>query len=605
MDMLQSVMDASSHAMFTLDREGIVTHINRQAKKYFGLFSHSGQSHGAGRLEPGDIVIIADTAIGADDGNLTPADLEQLGIREKKLRRGDQIVAVGTYDSPDAGKPVYKFLPGGDAEALDLDTVYQGVPVQASIRDKSAAVTVKDIAYILDYFLCIGQLVALDGKTGEVKFWEEKGYSARKEGIGSLLRGGQYTAKSAGYEIKAVGCHFREFFEGEQFEHCLKEVVSGKAAGFENVACEINGYGLAVTLLPVTGRDGRLYSVIVKFRSIEDAHVDIPEKNDAVKSAGRRCGAGSRSVPPGEREFFNFFGGAAAAAPVRRYAYKLSQLDCNVLITGESGTGKSFMAQVFRQAQPRKGPFVTVDCSTITPTLFESEMFGYVGGSFTGADPKGKAGYFEAAGGGTIFLDEIGEIPLNIQAKLLNVIQNKVIYRVGSTRPVPVDVRILAASNRNLKEEIAAGRFRQDLYYRLSAFSLELPSLRDCQEDICFLIDHLMERIPEKYGVPKRTLSGEALSKILAYDWPGNIRELENVLESAVALSESDIIYADHIRLEEAPQRLTLREQLRREEEKIIRQTLTRWDGSRVKTMEELGLSKTVFYSKLKEYRIE
>ncbi|MSD39425.1 AAA family ATPase, partial [Faecalibacterium prausnitzii] len=277
-----------------------------------------------------------------------------------------------------------------------------------------------------------------------------------------------------------------------------------------------------------------------------------------------------------------------------------------ILITGENGTGKSFLAQAIRQAQPRRGPFVTVDCATISPTLFESEMFGYVGGAFTGANPQGKAGFFEAADGGTIFLDEIGEIPLQIQAKLLSVIQNKVVCRVGSTRSVPVDVCILAATNRDLRAEVAAGRFRQDLYYRLSAFSVELPPLRSCPEDVCFLIDRLMEKIPQKYGVPPRSLSGEAFGKLLAYNWPGNIRELENVLENAVALSESELIYAEHIHLEgTAPAPLTLKERLKREERQILRQTLAQCGGSRVKAMELLGLSKTVFYGKLKEYQLD
>ena len=277
-----------------------------------------------------------------------------------------------------------------------------------------------------------------------------------------------------------------------------------------------------------------------------------------------------------------------------------------IALIGENGTGKSFLAQAIRQAQPRRGPFVTVDCATISPTLFESEMFGYVGGAFTGANPQGKAGFFESADGGTIFLDEIGEIPLQIQAKLLSVIQNKVVCRVGSTRSVPVDVRILAATNRDLRAEVAAGRFRQDLYYRLSAFSVELPPLRSCPEDVCFLIDRLMEKIPQKYGVPPRSLSGEAFGKLLAYNWPGNIRELENVLENAVALSESELIYAEHIHLEgTAPAPLTLKERLKREERQILRQTLAQCGGSRVKAMELLGLSKTVFYGKLKEYQLD
>ena len=601
MDILQSIMEASSQAMFTLDREGTITHINQQTKDYFGLFNHSQYSHGPGRLEPGDLVIIADTSIGSDDGNLAPADLERLNIRDRKLRAGDRIAAVGCYGTPDS-TPVYKFLPGGDSATLELSTVWRDIPIRVSINSKETSVAVGETTYTMDYFWCIGQMVVLDGETGQVKFWEEKGYSARKEGIGSLLRGAPFTGKSPGSEIKVTGYYFREFFEGALFERHLDQVMTGQAPEFRDIPCEINGYELVASILPVTDGGGAFSGVIVKFRNIKDIRVTIQERNNAIKSAERRYREREQAARPEESDFAALFGGGTATAEIRHRAYKLSQLDCNVLITGESGTGKSYMARAFSQAQPRKGAFVTVDCSTIAPSLFESEMFGYAGCAFTGA---GRAGFFEEANGGTIFLDEIGEIPLDIQAKLLRAIQDKVVCRVGSTRLIPVDVRILAATNCNLREKVAAGQFRQDLYYRLSAFSLELPSLRNCQEDVYFLIDHLMEKIIQKYNMPKKVLSGEAVNKLLAYDWPGNIRELENVLESAAALSESDIIYAEHIPLEQTHVHMTLRQRLRREEEKIIRQTLAQCGGSRAQAMEYLGLSKTVFYGKLKEYQIE
>ena len=300
-------------------------------------------------------------------------------------------------------------------------------------------------------------------------------------------------------------------------------------------------------------------------------------------------------------------GQCEAMRKVIQLALTIARRPINTLILGPTGAGKEVIAKAIHFNSPRReGPFVAVNCTAIPDSLFESEMFGYVGGAFTGANPQGKAGFFESADGGTIFLDEIGEIPLQIQAKLLSVIQNKVVCRVGSTRSVPVDVRILAATNRDLRAEVAAGRFRQDLYYRLSAFSVELPPLRSCPEDVCFLIDRLMEKIPQKYGVPPRSLSGEAFGKLLAYNWPGNIRELENVLENAVALSESELIYAEHIHLEgTAPAPLTLKERLKREERQILRQTLAQCGGSRVKAMELLGLSKTVFYGKLKEYQLD
>ena len=436
-----------------------------------------------------------------------------------------------------------------------------------------------------------------------MKFWEEKGYSARKEGVGNLLRGASFTAKSPGGEIDVVGYYFREFFEGDRFEQHLQEVLSGKVERYEDEEYQINGYPLSATILPVV-ENGAVEGAIVKFRRFEDIRTTILERNTAISVAERKYRQTEQDILMEDSAFTSLFGNSTAMAAVKRYAFRLSQLDCNILITGESGTGKSFLARAIAKAQPRRGPFITVDCSTVTPTLFESEMFGYVGGAFTGANPKGKAGFFEEADGGTIFLDEIGEIPLNVQAKLLGVIQNKTLTRVGSTKTVPVDVRILAATNRNLRQEVAAGRFRQDLYYRISAFCVEMPPLRECQEDIYFLINDLMDRIRKKYAVPDKCLSGEAFSRLLSYDWPGNIRELENVLESAVALSESDIIYAEHIRLESEPVQMTLKERLKAEEKRIIQQTLAQCGGSRVAAMERLGLSKTVFYGKLKEYHL-
>ena len=350
--------------------------------------------------------------------------------------------------------------------------------------------------------------------------------------------------------------------------------------------------------------EGEIRGAIVKFRRFEDIRTTILERNSAISAAERNYRRTEQELLAEGNPELPFFGTSTTMTSVKRYAYRLSQLDCNILITGESGTGKSFLARTIAKAQPRQGPFITVDCSTVAPTLFESEMFGYVGGAFTGANPKGKAGFFEEADGGTIFLDEIGEIPLSVQAKLLGIIQNKTLTRVGSTKTIPVDVRILAATNRNLRQEVAAGRFRQDLYYRISAFCVEMPPLRECQEDLYLLINDLMERIRQKYRMPDKCLSGEAFSRLLSYDWPGNIRELENVLESAVALSETDIIYAEHIRLESEPVQMTLKEQLKAEEKRIIRQTLAQCGGNRTAAMERLGLSKTVFYGKLKEHQI-
>ena len=604
MSVLESVMNASSHAMFVMDKEGIVTNINHQAKERFGLYTQSKSSHPAGSLNKGDLVIIADTAIGTDDNKLTPEDLEIIGIKDNKIHSSDMIVAVGVYNQKNID-PIYKFVRGNDASAstLKLSTFYLGHQIDVIIDHKEATVIFEGQKYSLSYFLCIGQMVIVDAKTKKVKFWEEKGYSARKEGIGSLLRGRKYIAKSPDFQIDVVGYHFRDFFDGALFEKNLNEVLNAEVERYENQEYDINGYVLTASILPIKENE-QITGALVKFRRIEDIKVTIAERNEAIRMAESTYRNAEVNSLRTENAFSRLFGDSTAMASVKKYAYKLSQLDCSILITGESGTGKSRLAKAINEAQIRKGPYVVVDCATVAPTLFESEMFGYEAGAFTGASSKGKAGFFEAADGGTIFLDEIGEIPLDIQVKLLNVIQNKTVCRVGSTKAIPVDVRIIAATNRDLKKGISEGWFRTDLYYRLSAFSLELPPLRNCQEDIFFIINNLMETIKEKYGMPEKYLSGEVFSKLIGYNWPGNIRELENVLERAVVLTDSDIIYPEHILIDSEPLEMTLKQRLKLEESKIIKQALVEYNGNKPQVMKKLGISKTVFYEKIKEYGI-
>ena len=591
MNILQSVMDSSSHAMFTMDRQGIVTHINRQAKERFGLFNHSIYSHPAGRLEPGDIVILGTSVMGADDGNLAPEDLAVLGIQDHRLHSGDMLAAVGVYQGAGV-KPVYKYLRSG-AAGLSLDVTFQGMPINVKITDREISVTVQDRVYTITYFICIGQMVVLDRRTKKVKFWEEKGYSARKEGIGSLLRGGSFIAKSPEQEICVVGYHFREFFEGELFEEHLRQVLDGRSPGFADMAYEINGFALLASIMPIHD-GGQVVGIIVKFRNIEDIRTTIMERNTAIAAAERKFRESSERSLPGEvGDALLGCGSSAAMRAARRRAYKLSQMDCNIFITGEPGTGRTKMAQSIQRVQPRGGPFVRADCSAIDPALLDAELFGREGG---------QPGLFREADGGTLLLDEVGDMPLSVQAKLLNAIRRGEVLPVGAARPVTVDVRLLAIAGPNLRDEVETGRFRQDLYYRLSAFSVEMPPLRDCREDIYLMANELMEQICQRYGMPEKSLSGEAFSKLINYDWPGNLRELENVLEGAAALSDSDIIYPEHIRLETEPAVQTLRQHLRQEERRYIQQTLAQCGGDRQQAMKLLDVSRSVFYERLKEY---
>lgn len=291
---------------------------------------------------------------------------------------------------------------------------------------------------------------------------------------------------------------------------------------------------------------------------------------------------------------------------VKNLAYKASKTKFNVLLTGESGTGKSKLAREIHDLWNPEKPFVEVNCSAIAESLFESELFGYVPGAFTGATSRGKVGYLEEADGGTIFLDEIGELPWNIQVKLLYVLQYKRIYRVGSTKPINIDVRIIMATNRNLEEEVKKGNFRQDLYYRINVFPIDIPPLREHKRDLYVLANSILTKCCQKYDMPEKQFSEEALEVMGNYDWPGNVRELENIIERATIICDGGLIYSEHLMLHEEVKRAgTLKEHIDFYEKQLIKDALYKHNNDRKKAMEELGISKTVFYEKLKKYQID
>ena len=245
--------------------------------------------------------------------------------------------------------------------------------------------------------------------------------------------------------------------------------------------------------------------------------------------------------------FQNLIGNSSAMAGIIDLIKKVSQAPTNVLITGESGTGKEMVAKAIHYNGPLKEkPFVTINCGAIPEQLMESEMFGHKKGSFTSA-VNDKVGLFEVADGGTLFLDEVGELPMSIQVKLLRALQERIIRRVGATEDIKVDVRIMAATNRNLDEMVKKGTFRQDLYYRLNVINIKVPALRDRPEDIPILADHFLRKYSEKLGRPPQTLSNETLEQLQKYRYPGNVRELENLIERSVALESGSVLMPESL----------------------------------------------------------
>ncbi|MGI5912587.1 MAG: sigma-54-dependent Fis family transcriptional regulator [Syntrophomonadaceae bacterium] len=280
----------------------------------------------------------------------------------------------------------------------------------------------------------------------------------------------------------------------------------------------------------------------------------------------------------------------------------------NVLITGESGTGKELMAQAIHNASNRfHKPFIVINCGALPRGLIVSELFGYEEGSFTGSKKGGNPGKFELADGGTIFLDEIGELPLDVQATLLRIIQDKVVHRIGSSKPKPIDVRIIAATNKNLAEEVLNKTFRQDLFYRLNVLTINMPSLRDRKEDLDALINSTMERLKNQTNKFYLTIDSQTMDLLKRYEWPGNIRELENVLERAANICEDLVIKCSdlpkHFTREsvKAAPNITIAEQ---NEKTLIIDMLRETNGNIKKTAEKLGIARNTVYRKIKKYNI-
>ena len=289
-------------------------------------------------------------------------------------------------------------------------------------------------------------------------------------------------------------------------------------------------------------------------------------------------------------------------------ALKVAKSRASVLITGETGTGKELIARFIHRYSPRKDkPFIPVNVAAIPETLIESELFGHVKGAFTDA-VKDRKGYFQMADGGTIFLDEIGELPLNLQPKLLRALQEGEFFPVGSSKPVKVDVRVIAATNKNLEEEVRKGNFREDLYYRLNVIHIHIKPLRERREDIPYLLDHFLKKFSQKEGKKIRGFTREAYEALIRYDYPGNVRELENIVERAVVMAQGDLITTDDLPVHllssefqvESNKNLSLPERLELIEKSLILEALKKNNWVKTRAAKELGISERVL-----RYRME
>lgn len=299
-------------------------------------------------------------------------------------------------------------------------------------------------------------------------------------------------------------------------------------------------------------------------------------------------------------------GSSPAMQQLMKMVVKVACTEANVLITGENGTGKEMLAQeIHRLSVRRNKDMVTVDMGAISESLFESELFGHERGAFTDAY-ESRPGKFEAASGSSLFMDEIGNLTLPMQAKLLTLLQSRKVTRIGSNKVIPIDIRLISATNRNIQEMVETGAFREDLLYRLNTIHLEIPPLRERGEDIQLFIDYFMQRYACKYERNNISLHEHALQKLCSYHWPGNIRELQHTIEKAIILCEGDMIRPKDIFVKQTwrPQLSTTVPNLEEVERQAIETAILQNDGNLTATAEQLGISRQTLYNKIKRFKL-
>ena len=357
--------------------------------------------------------------------------------------------------------------------------------------------------------------------------------------------------------------------------------------------------------LAVEGMKRGAFDFIVKPWDNDKLIEVLTAARDKARKAMKRD---ARSEQAMTAESQMFWGSSRPMAAIRKTLEKIAPTDATVLITGENGTGKDVLAREIHVHSLRSGkPMVAVDAGAITETLFESELFGHVKGAFTDAHAD-HVGKFEQADGGTLFLDEIGNIPLHLQVKLLRVIQNRSVVRVGGSQAISVNIRLICATNMDLEQLVREGRFREDLYYRINTVHIVLPALRERKEDIVPLAQLFLERFAEKYHRPLTGLDESAKAVLEGARWNGNIRELQNVIEKAVILSEAKNLTAKDLQTDPSGTSAirmtggTLKAVNEAEEERLIRETMDRTDGNISAAAKMLGVSRPTLYAKLKKY---
>ncbi len=412
-------------------------------------------------------------------------------------------------------------------------------------------------------------------------------------------------------KAEVVGRHVVNVDKNTRFPYVLKT----KKAEIAYKHRFENGQTAIVHRIPVLDGEGEvlygfgmlLFQNLEEFRTIIEKNKQLHSELFHMKNQLKRiCGA--------KYNWDTIIGSSEKMIQAKFMGKKAAMTTSNVLLLGESGTGKELFAHAVHNDSGRGDyPFIRVNCAAIPSELLEAELFGYEEGAFTGARKGGKIGKFEFANGGTIFLDEIGDLPLDMQAKLLRVLQERELERIGGNETIQLDVRVIAATNVDLQEKVAAGLFREDLYYRLDVMTISIPPLRERMDDLPALTERFIEKLSEQIGKYVTQIAPSALDILMKYSWKGNVRELENILERAINMADGDTILPSHLPFHVTSEQFTdikgptkpLKELLETVEKKAIMRAVEEAGGNRVQAAKLLGIGRSSLYEKMEKYQIQ
>lgn len=565
---IERIMDSLSNALISVDIDGKINYCNQQVEKFLGL--------------------PADKIVGRDVKLFFPTTGLMEVVKDGRAQIGRRLVLNdGTY-------------------------LTNRTPVIVDGKVVGAVAVFQDVTGIQKI---IDELTTKNEKIKELKDTLTSILELSSDGIVAVDRDYVITMANesfAGFFNKKVdeivGKHVKQVYGNYIFPRAMETGES--EYGY---VTSLNGHEIIANRVPIK-KNGQIVGALgtVAFKNISDLY----RLNEKIKNLRSQLDFYRDELVRVKRARYTFdqiIGDNKDFAALKKIARRVAHTQSTVLIRGESGTGKELFAQaMYIESRRSEGPFIRVNCAAVPETLLESELFGYKEGAFTGAKKGGQVGKFELAHKGVIFLDEIGDMSLNMQAKVLRVLQEKEIERLGDSRPHHVDVRVIAATNRNLEEMIDRGEFREDLYYRVNVVTLIIPPLRERDGDLDLLIKHFIEKFSRQFGISVDGVDEESRQLLLSHRWPGNIRELENVVERAFNLLEGKIIKKEHLPLYLQNAKKHGKVQLgglprliEEIEKEAILEALERCGGNKLQTAESLGISRAGLYKKMKRYNIK